>query len=344
VDVDTETTSPPAALSASREPSATTVSGQGQAGALQAPAAGEPLAGRNQEREGIGIGATPLPPGSQGPEKPSPAALADTQGEQPSIFEVLESREDPVAEGPKGPRWSVGPSLAPVYFSSFGDGSPISSSFVANDKSGSFNMSYGLQVAYGVSKKLSLRTGIHRVDYGYNTEQIGFTASPVGSGSSLIRTINYSENSRDLVVKSMVNGSRQPGNKEAIDVTAPSPVREGRMVQEFGYLEIPLEMQYTLIDKTWGVNLIGGMSSLFLVNNSVSLESAGAVTEVGEATNMNSLNFSTNFGVGVYYRLSQNMELNVLPMFKYQLNTFNATSGNFRPYSVGVYSGLNFRF
>ena len=59
---------------------------------------------------------------------------------------------------------------------------------------------------------------------------------------------------------------------------------------------------------------------------------------------MNSLNFSTNLGLGLFYRLNPRLELNLQPMFKYQLNTFSETEGSFRPYSVGVYSGLSFRF
>jgi hypothetical protein len=205
-------------------------------------------------------------------------------------------------------------------------------------------MSYGLQVAYKVSRRLSIRSGIHKVDFGYNTEEVGFTSSPIAQPSSLIRTISYSENSKSLVVHSTASGAREPQQPSAVDISAPSPARQGSMVQEFGYLEIPVEMQYTLIDNKWGLNLIGGMSSLFLMDNSVSLESSGTTTEVGESNNMNDLNFSTNLGFGVFYRLNSRLELNLLPMFKYQLNTFSQTEGSFRPYSIGVYSGLSFRF
>ncbi|MDM9629943.1 outer membrane beta-barrel protein [Robiginitalea aurantiaca] len=271
-------------------------------------------------------------------------ALASKEDGKKSIFEAIED-EDAVAEqADKGGKWMVGPSLAPVYFDSFGNGSPISPNFVNNSKSGSVNMSYGLQVAYKVSPKISIRSGIHRVDYGYNTNEVGFTSSPSARPSSLIRSISYSENSKSLVVHSTAGGAREPQQPTAVDISAPSPARQGQMVQEFGYLEVPVEMQYTLIDKKWGLNLIGGMSSLFLMDNSVSLESSGTITEVGESNNMNSLNFSTNLGFGLFYRLNPRLELNLLPMFKYQLNTFSQTEGSFRPYSVGVYSGLSFRF
>jgi hypothetical protein len=264
--------------------------------------------------------------------------------EKKSIFEAIEAQETLAETTDEGGRWMVGPSLAPVYFDSFGNGSPIASNFVNNSKSGSVNMSYGLQVAYKVSRRLSIRSGIHRVDYGYNTEEVGFTSSPIAQPSSLIRTISYSENSKSLVVHSTASGAREPQQPNAVDITAPSPARQGAMVQEFGYLEVPVEMQYTLIDKKWGLNVIGGMSSLFLMDNSVSLESSGTTTEVGESNNMNDLNFSTNLGFGVFYRLNPRLELNLLPMFKYQLNTFSQTEGSFRPYSIGVYSGLSFRF
>ena len=80
------------------------------------------------------------------------------------------------------------------------------------------------------------------------------------------------------------------------------------------------------------------------MDNAVSLESDQLITEMGEANNANDVNFSTNLGVGFNYEISQKLQLNVEPIFKYQLNTFSETAGNFRPYSVGVYSGLSFKF
>jgi hypothetical protein len=90
--------------------------------------------------------------------------------------------------------------------------------------------------------------------------------------------------------------------------------------------------------------LIGGLSSLFLIDNSVTLESGGTATEMGEANNLNPLNFSTNLGFGLEYEISPRIQLNLEPVFKYQLNTFSDSAGDFNPYSIGIYSGLNFRF
>jgi len=107
---------------------------------------------------------------------------------------------------------------------------------------------------------------------------------------------------------------------------------------------VPLELNYAILDKKFGVDLIGGVSSLFLVDNSVLLESNDLVTEVGEANNVNSVNFSANVGMGLNYRFAPKFQLNIEPVFKYQLNTFSRTAGDFRPYTIGVYSGISFKF
>lgn len=111
------------------------------------------------------------------------------------------------------------------------------------------------------------------------------------------------------------------------------------MSQHLGYLEVPLELDYALIDRKFGLNLVGGFSSLFLLDNSVTLNSGDLTTEVGEANNINNVNFSTNVGFGVNYKFTPTIQLNVEPVFKYQLNTFSEVSGDFRPFTIGVYSG-----
>lgn len=268
----------------------------------------------------------------------------ESETEKISIFDAIEEAEkEAVAESGQN-RWAVGPSIAPVYYNSFGDGSPISPNFVANSKSGTMNLSYGLTVAYEVSKKLSLRSGVHKVDFGYNTNEVAFSPSFSAVPASLIQTISYSENSKNVVVQSTADNRTPNVDPLANEVAAPSLQREGRMTQQFGYLEVPLEMQYNLVDRKWGVNVIGGVSSLFLVDNSISLDAEGAVTEIGEATNMNDVSFSTNVGLGVFYKLNSSLHVQVQPMFKYHMNTFSQTNGNFQPYSIGVYSGVQLRF
>ena len=115
--------------------------------------------------------------------------------------------------------------------------------------------------------------------------------------------------------------------------------------QAFGYIEIPLEIEYALVNKKIGVNVIGGFSSFFLSENKIFSEAeGGSKTYLGEANNINNVSYSANFGFGVNYQVSKKIDLNVEPMFKYQINTFNNTSGDFKPYFIGVYTGFAIKF
>jgi hypothetical protein len=262
--------------------------------------------------------------------------------------DITSAAEDIIPESTsleKTGKWTVGPSIAPIYYGNSGNGSPISPAFVGNSKSGLVNMSYGLSITYSLNNRLSFRSGINKVDLGYQTNDIAFSSNFVSRSSSLIRTINYSENSKNIVVHSTAPGtSTAEINSSVPDLLAPGTEREGQMVQQFGYIEVPMELQYSLIKNKWSFNLIGGMSSLFLVNNSISLNSFGSSLDIGEASNMNSLMFSTNIGLGGSYPLRKDLIFTLQPMFKWHLNAFSETSGQFKPYTMGVYSGLNFKF
>jgi hypothetical protein len=115
--------------------------------------------------------------------------------------------------------------------------------------------------------------------------------------------------------------------------------------QALGYIEIPLEIQYNLSDKKLGVNVIGGFSSFFLNNNEIySNAENGSRTFLGEANNINKISYSANFGLGFNYKVSKKIDLNLEPLFKYQINTFKNTSGNFTPFFIGVYTGFGIKF
>mgnify|MGYP001815405509 CR=1 FL=1 len=275
------------------------------------------------------------------PEDP----IKEIEAGKKSIYDEIAEQEDEieVAETVES-KWSAGPSIAPVYFNAIGEGSPVHSIFVPNSKSGDVNLSYGLAVSYEINKKLSIKTGVHKVDYGYNTNDVEFSASLEGFGGGQIENIDYSLASRNIVVESKATSRDSFSENKALDAAAQDPSLIGVMAQQFGYLEIPLELNYTLVDSKFGVNLIGGLSSLFLVDNSVTLTSGELITEMGEANNVNNVNFSTNIGFGVNYKFSHKIKLNIEPVFKYQLNTFSDTAGDFQPFTVGIYSGLNFKF
>ncbi|MDT7828948.1 outer membrane beta-barrel protein [Pricia sp. S334] len=261
-----------------------------------------------------------------------------------SIFEVLEDREKVEKLTSASPsRWSAGPNVAPVYFNALGEGSPIDPGFSPNAKSGSTNLSYGLSIAYALSEKLSVRSGLHKTEYGYDTNNVGFSPTLAASSNGRLQNIERSGSLETLAANSPIANSDVTENF-APEFSTMDEFQEGRIAQRFGYLEVPLELDYALLQRQFGIHLVGGISSLFLIDNNVTLSSGALTTAIGEARNLNDINFSVNVGFGVNYRFTPNVQLNIEPIFKYQLNTFSNVSGDFRPFSIGVYSGLNFRF
>ena len=118
----------------------------------------------------------------------------------------------------------------------------------------------------------------------------------------------------------------------------------GTINQKMGYYEVPLEISYAIVDKKIGISLIGGISTLFLDENKVSLISSETNLKLGEANNLNAMHFSSNIGLGFKYNFVKSFQLNFEPMVKYQLNTFSNNSGTTKPVLIGLYSGISYRF
>ncbi|MBT8234864.1 MAG: PorT family protein [Bacteroidia bacterium] len=290
----------------------------------------------NTEEETLGIATNETP------------AVAETQKEDATkefrdLFEEVSDEEIPQSKDSDG-KWAVGPSVAPVYYTASGTGSPIDNAFVNNDKAGNINMSYGVKITYELSDKWQLRSGLHKVDYTYDTNDIVFSSSLSTTANASIRNIDFASTSNYLVVESSTLPVTKAGATGSDEIAAKNPARSGTMIQEMGYLEIPVEINYVLLDKKVGVNVVSGLSSLFLLDNVVNLESENGTTEMGTANNINSLNFSANFGLGIDYDISKKVKLQLEPLIKYQLNTFSNTAGQFRPYSLGIYSGIQYKF
>lgn len=87
-----------------------------------------------------------------------------------------------------------------------------------------------------------------------------------------------------------------------------------------------------------------GLALCFLNKNEIFSEIDGYRTLLGKANNINKVSYSANFGLGLNYKIFKKIDLNFEPMFKYQINTFNNTSGNFKPYFIGVYTGFTIKF
>lgn len=197
-----------------------------------------------------------------------------------------------------------------VYFN-MGSSNTVDSQMAGNTGGSDVSMSYGVNLAYQVSEKVKIRSGVSKVNFNYSTRQVDYNTA---SSSSAVRT-----------------------DPAGMGIMLAS---QGDLEQEFGFVEIPLEVEFALLDKKIGLNLIGGASTLLLGKNNLVMNTPAFTTDFGGAQNLNEVSFSANLGLGVNYKFTPKIRLNLEPMFKYQLNTFDTGNSHY----FGIYSGLSYQF
>lgn len=228
--------------------------------------------------------------------------------------------------------WSITPVVAVLNSNSFSNTSPIAKN-LENSTEGDNSYSYGIKIGYQLNNKWTIQSGIH-------LQEIRFSNNQLAVVSTKSRTPNIAFNSGDNYSLEGVNSKKFNINNLSLNTIG----LDGNLTQEYGYIEIPVEIKYNILEsKKVKTQLVAGFSSLFLNSNSVRL-SGKSFTETGKATNLNNLNFSGNLGMDFNYLFDKNWSFNINPMFKTQLNTYTQNANGFKPYFIGIYTGLNFKF
>lgn len=270
--------------------------------------------------------------GSQTEEHQKSLLEVAAQQEEDEIFEKEEK-----TELASHTNWQIRPFAAPIYYGGFGSQNAIDPSLAQNKSESEMTMSYGVNFSYKISDRLKIRSGVAQVSMAYNTHDIAFaTAVKPSSFSNVAYSSSVTDNLEIVPLKAV-----QSQNSELL---GRSPYTAGTLHQQIGFIEVPLEIEYALIDKKIGVSIIGGASTLFLNDNSLVINSENGTTNIGEMKNLNNLSFSTNIGLGLDYNISKQFEINLEPTFKYQINSFSGNNNGFKPYYFGIYTGIGFKF
>ena len=243
-------------------------------------------------------------------------------------------------EKEKWSKWAVNSYVSPIFFNSFTNGSPLSDEFATNEKTFNTSTSYGVGVAYNINKRLAVKTGISNLNLDYDTENIAFYSSFEDQSKIANTNIERNANGKFLVLR-----HEKDASKDAVEnLGIQSNQNLGNLNQRTQYIEVPIEMSYAILNKKIGVAIRGGMSTLFLTENEVSIKAADGNMQIGKASNLNDVHFSSNVGLGFSYNFMKNFQLNVEPTLKYQINTFNKNAEDFTPYVIGVNTGISYKF
>ncbi len=252
-------------------------------------------------------------------------------------------------------KWSFSAAATPSYNMRTGLGKDKVSEQISSSEQAKISYSGGLGVAYKISKRLSVQSGLYYTSIGQEIENIysfsGFNRYDVTKGGHNFEVLTsggviYTDND-DVFL--MDNSGGRVLTVYTNDVFDPAKANlsyvNNTLHQTFSYLEMPIILRYKVVDKTIDFNLIGGLSYNLLVNNTVSTFADGHKYTVGKTEGLNPFMVSSSVGMGMEYNLSGKISLNLEPMFRYYLNPFSEMAGiKTHPYSFGLFSGLSYRF
>jgi hypothetical protein len=273
--------------------------------------------------------------------------------EESAVTETLEPGEP----ASRDPRWVVGAALSPLY--SFRDAESGAMAGVDDFETGMIAYAGGVQVSYRIAGRFSIESGVFFNKMGISIGAPGIQLfsskmdfSPMGGAEERSNVVAVSNSVGNIVSKSgdiYVNNYKMNAISESnsyIDneISEVFAAEEG-IEQHLDYLELPFNLRYTVIDRAFELQLVGGMSTNFLVNNYVTMDTPSGPEEIGYLSNIKNVNYSGNAGIGMIYHIHKKISLSLEPRFRYFLNSVNdATLPSTRPYSLGLYTGVSYTF
>lgn len=221
-----------------------------------------------------------------------------------------------------------------------------SDSYDKNIEKGVITYSGGVNVGYQISKRINVFSGVYYSEIGQMSENIQIDENQSRASESL--NINSSAGKVNTNISSfnLVNSMSTDFHPLPISYdteTLKSNTISTDFYQSFEFIEIPVIVKYKVIDKKIDLNLIGGFSTNFLIDNNAYLDYENEKYSIGETENIENTNFKTTIAIGVEYEIGSNFSLNVEPTFKYFINSINSES-SVHPFTMGVFTGINYKF
>lgn len=278
------------------------------------------------------------------------------QADLPEEIEVI-----PEKESDKG-KWKIGAGVAPQISYRDVASTNMQQNMAANN-SESAKMTYtgGIQLSYKQSDRLTIESGVYYNTMGvhigdnssFKTNLFGNKLDEVfydaGAGNVISLSNSMGTLGPTLSAQSISNYREVEGVADYNSISSEQIINlnssANSYTQSFEYVEVPFNVRYKIFDSTFELQLIGGLSTNFLVGNSISAITNDETLNLGKVQDVRSVNYSGNAGLGFVFDILNNFSLSVEPRFKYYLNSINqGMLPSTRPYSFGVYTGLNYTF
>jgi len=247
-----------------------------------------------------------------------------------------------------GTKWTVGAYFAPTY--SYREISTnLDQQVPANyagydqlDANEEALMSYagGVNVDLTLNKRWGLQSGMYYSRIGQvNNDALEYTIDNKGE---VLYAIHTSTGSIDLVLENVPDRLRitYDDKDSIVDNSGFASVE-----QNFDLFEVPFLLKYKMLDRKFSINLSGGLSPAYVVQNNTYLKIDDEKINVGDSPNLNSVLVNTSIGLGLEYKAFKKLSISLEPTFKYSLVPLNKDSQfYYHPYYMSWFTGIKYSF
>lgn len=291
----------------------------------------------------------------------------DLSAKDRAIIEANMAIAKNVKADKKSGNWAVGVQASPAYrfnSSEKTDYALAGTSVVNQANSDQYvtNVMGGLKVEYSTGNRLSFQSGVSYGEVSQRSGKVGVAYSGHNLFSGVLsESVEYDNtknffglaNTTTNVALStnigVANIELPAGTQVALAGSSTDFAREEVKNYDFdqraGYVEVPFNLRFMLIEQRMGLYVLGGLNTNILVSNTVALGSETEVVATGQIEGLNPLTFSSSLGLGFNYAITKHFNFSLEPMLKFQLTSLNSQSVyNSKPYTAGVFTGLSYSF
>jgi hypothetical protein len=198
--------------------------------------------------------------------------------------------------------------------------------FDDNKSSGLISSTYGFNVVFRATNKISIQTGVFSKELRFLTKGLFL--------SEFIPDVNPTNIIYDPGVEVRFSNTPDIGGSESAS-----------LAQTIVYMEMPFELKYRMFGSSkFNTNIVGGFSFLYLNKNKIRAKTNTSSRKIGKASNLLTTSTSLNIGLDIEYHLSKRLVLNSAVMYKKHYNTYKDFNNEYSPYNVGMHVGIGYKF
>ncbi|KIQ14064.1 hypothetical protein RT99_24200 [Flavobacterium sp. MEB061] len=196
--------------------------------------------------------------------------------------------------------------------------------------------SYGVKTKYKINKKWAVSSGVKFNELGQSIANVSYMRTT----NAFLTSSDYFNQNATVATSHITNNANYifvPTN--TITALKSDNVEKGKLDQNLRYLEVPLEVSYSIFNKNkTNISLNTGGFVGKLISNDMALNGSS----IGENVNANDYVYGSLLSTTVQYRIYKKTNVFVEPAMNYYINPLSEQS--FNQFQWGLNFGLNVSF